>query len=71
LEGKTNAAQVRCLGRFCVEIRNLGPPEYEAARNVFKTHFNIIPLLYPDSFFMSVLTSCVLQAQKSTCSHRK
>jgi len=29
---------------------NMGPPEYEAARNVFKTHFDVILHLYPDLF---------------------
>ena len=29
---------------------NMGPPEYEAARNVFKTHFYVILHLYSDLF---------------------
>jgi hypothetical protein len=30
----------------------MGLPEYEAARIVFKTHFNVILHLYPGRFFL-------------------
>jgi hypothetical protein len=71
LEGVTNAAQVRCLGRFCVEIQIwdlLNTKQQEMFSKPILILFCIFTLIV---FFLVSFDIMRAKSKKPTCSHRR